>query len=361
MKDFPGPWLAKATPFPFVWRLFNGEIVPWTTKLHLKYGNVVRIEPDELSFTTPSAWPEIFLTRPQLPRAEIGTIVNVNGVRPIVHELKPEDHLRQRKVLAHGFSSKALKMQEYILQRYVDLLIQRFDELVVSKTEIDISDWYQFTSFDIIGDLVFGESFGALESARYHPWIATLFSGLKVGSIMTGFSYFPSFRLLGYLIPQFVKNILRLPLYQHFQYSVDQVNKRIARKTERPDIMKFVLDNNNHEDGLTKDELDTQMQLFVFAGSETAAATMSAVTWFMLKNPDMMKRLQRELRDAFSTLEEIDVARASKLPYLHAVIQEALRMHPPASTSNPRHVDRAITVAGHVVPPGVSLLLNSFG
>ena len=357
LKDFPGPWLAKATPFPYVWRLCNGEMVPWTTKLHLQYGNVVRIEPDELTFTAPSAWSEIFLSRPQLPRPKIGTIVNVNGVRPIVHELKPEDHLRQRRVLNHGFSSKALNMQEYVLQRYVDLLIKRFEELATSGTEIDISDWYQFISFDIIGDLVFGESFGSLEKSMYHPWIRTLFSGLKAGSIMTGFSYFPVLRLLGSCIPSYVKNILRLPLYKHFQYSIDHVNKRIARKTERPDIMKFVLEHN-HEGGLTKDELDTQMQLLIFAGSETTAATVSAVTWFMLKNSDMMQRLQREIRDAFQKLEEINVASASKLPYLHAVIREALRMHPPASTSNPRYVDRPITVAGYAIPPGVSFFPN---
>ena len=354
LKDFPGPWLARATPFPYVWRLCNGEMVSWMTKQHLKYGNVVRIEPDELSFTTPSAWSEIFLSRPQLPRPVIGTIVNVNGVRPVVHELKPEDHLRQRKILNHGFSNKALSMQEYILHQYVDILVKRFDEFAASGTEIDITDWYQFATFDITGDLVFGESFGSLEKSVYHPWVATLFSGLKAGSIMTGFTYFPVLRLLGFCIPLFIKNILRLPLYRHFQYSIDQVNKRLARKTERPDIMKFVLEHN-HEGGLSKDELDTQMQLLVFAGSETAAATCSAVTWFLLKNPEMMRRLQRELRDAFQTFEEIEIPKASKLPYLNAVLQEGLRLHPPAPTSNPRYVDRPIAVAGYNVPPGVSL------
>ena len=331
-------------------------MVSWTTKLHLQYGNVVRVEPDELTFTAPSAWSEIYLSRPQLPRAKIGSIVNVNGTMPIVHELQPEDHLRQRKVLNHGFSNKALKMQEYILQRYVDLLLRRFDELATYGTEIDISDWYQFVTFDIIGDLVFGESFGSLEKSMYHPWIKTFFSGLKVGSIMTSFSYFPVLRLLGRCIPSYIKNILNIPLYRHFQYSIEHVNRRIARETERPDIMKFVLENN-HKEGLTKDELDTQMQLLIFAGSETTAATMSAVTWFMLKDSVMMQRLQQEIRAAFRLLDEIDVASASKLPYLHAAIQEALRMHPPASTSSPRYVDRPITVAGYPLPAGVGFSL----
>ena len=326
----------------------------WTTELHLKYGNVVRVQPNELSFTVPSAWSEIFMSRPQLPKPVIGTMVNVNGVRPVVAELKPEDHLRQRKVLNHGFSNKALAMQESILQQYANLLVKRFGEYATSGVEIDISDWYQFITFDVISDLVFGKSFASLEKSEYHPWIKTLFAGLKVGSIFTGFSYFPSCRFLGHCIPNLVKNFLRLPLYKHFQYTVENVNARIARKTERADIMKFVLEHN-HDGALSKDELDTQMQLLIFAGSETTAATLSAATWFMLKDPDVMRRLQKELRDAFQEFDEIvDVASTSKLQFLHAVIQEALRLHPPAPTSNPRYVDRPITVGGHAVPPGVS-------
>lgn len=357
LKDFPGPWLARATPFPYVWRLCNGEAVSWMTKLHLQYGDVVRVEPDELTFTAPSAWSEIFLSRPQLPRPEIGTIVNVNGVRPVIHQLKAEDHLRQRKVLNHGFSTKALQMQEYILHQYADLLITRLDEMATAAAEFDIRHWYQYASFDIIGDLVFGESFSSLENSNYHPWVKILFAGLKAGSIMSAFSYFPLFRMLGKFIPTYVKNILRLPLYRHFQYSVNQVNRRIAQKTERPDIMKFVLEHN-HEGGMTKDELDTNMQLLVFAGSGTSAATMSAVTWFVLKDTKKMSKLQREVRNAFKSLEEIDVASATKLPYLHAIIQESLRLYTPAATSNPRYVDRPTTVAGHIVPPGVSFALS---
>lgn len=329
-------------------------MVNWTTRLHARYGNVVRVEPDELSFTNPSAWSEIFMSRPPLPKPEIGTIQNVNGVRPIVHELKPEDHSRQRKVLSHAFSIKALKMQEYILQKYVDLIVKRFGELATSKMEIDISDWYEFITFDIIGDLVFGDSFGSLEKAEYHPWIKVLFAGLKIGSIMSSFGYFPLLRLLGRGIPRAVENLLRKPLYEHFQYSVDHLDKRIARKTDRPDVVKFVLEHN--QDGaMTKDELDTQMQLLIFAGSQTSAATLSAVTWFMLKNPDMMQRLRREIRDAFQTYEEIDVGSVSKLEYLQAVIKEALRLHSPAATSSPRYTDRPITVDGRVIPAGVSL------
>lgn len=55
LRNFPGPKFAAATPLPFVWRLLNGRMVHWTTKLHAKYGVVVRVHPDELSFIGSSA------------------------------------------------------------------------------------------------------------------------------------------------------------------------------------------------------------------------------------------------------------------------------------------------------------------
>ena len=68
LRKFPGPWLAKASVFPFALRVLNGQMDKWTSKLHLRYGDVVRIMPDELSFINPAAWADIYVSRPQLPR-----------------------------------------------------------------------------------------------------------------------------------------------------------------------------------------------------------------------------------------------------------------------------------------------------
>ena len=74
LSKFPGPKSAAATPLPFVRRLITGHWLEWTTALHEQYGEVVRIHPDELSFISPSAWQDIYASRPQLPKPKIGTI-----------------------------------------------------------------------------------------------------------------------------------------------------------------------------------------------------------------------------------------------------------------------------------------------
>ena len=46
-----------------------------------------------------------------------------------------------------------------------------------------------------------------------------------------------------------------------------------------------------------------------------------------------MRRLIKEIGDAFRLDDEITFARTSKLSYLNAVLQESLRIYPPFVTS----------------------------
>ena len=330
---------------------------PWTLNLHKKYGEVVRILPDELSFTA-SAWDDIYTSRPQLPKSTIGSVVAANGTRPIVTIVHNPDHTRQRRILSHAFSDRALKEQEYILQNYSNLLVGRLREVTTNGHEVDICKWYDFVTFDIIGDLCFGESFKSLESAENHPWVAAAFTGVKISQLTACFTYFPPLNILvSYLTPAFLKE----KVHRHFVYSRDQIEKRIARKSDRPDFMRFILENN-HEDGMTRDEIHATVQLLVLAGSETSATTMTSTTWYTLKHPHVWKRLRTEIRCAFAKYDDIDVAAVSSLPFLHAVVQEAMRLHPPGPVAVPREVDRPnVVVSGRPVPPKVCTKIETSG
>ena len=52
---------------------------------------------------------------------------------------------------------------------YVELLIDRLHDHSKDGS-IDMSRWYNFTTFDIIGELLFGESFNMLESSEWNEW-----------------------------------------------------------------------------------------------------------------------------------------------------------------------------------------------
>jgi len=56
--------------------------------------------------------------------------------------------------------------QEDIIQTYIALLVNRIQDL--NGQAIDICNLYNCLTFDVIGDLVFGESFGSLEDTTLH-------------------------------------------------------------------------------------------------------------------------------------------------------------------------------------------------
>lgn len=328
-------------------------MVPWLSALHAEYGDVVRIKPNELSFISGSAWSEIYAARPQLPKPVEGSIVAVNGTRPIATIVHTPDHTRQRRILGHAFSDRALKQQEYILQQYADMLIQQLREVAETRRAVNLCDWYNFITFDIISDLCFGESFNNLETGKHHNWVAITFRSLKFLQVLTVLTLFPPLdKIVATLMPGFVKRQAE----RHFRYSADQIDKRLASKADRPDIMKFLLENN-HAKGMSRAEIDATVQLLVFAGSETSATNLTSATWFSLREPAIWDRLKGEIRSAFSSVDEIDVASVSKLPYVHAVLSEALRRHPPAPVAMPRVVDRPdVVVSGRSIPLNVGPL-----
>lgn len=61
-----------------------------------------------------------------------------------------------RRNFSLSFGDKNLRAQEPIMKHYIDLLVQKLRQN--SGIPINMVKWYNFTTFDLIGDLVFGES-----------------------------------------------------------------------------------------------------------------------------------------------------------------------------------------------------------
>lgn len=69
----------------------------------------------------------------------------------------------------------------------------------------------------------------------------------------------------------------------------------------------------------------------IFAGSDTTAASMRAIIYYLCRNPEAHEKLLTEIdgadRDG-KLSDPVTFAEAQEMKYLQAVIKEALRMHP---------------------------------
>ena len=60
LAHLPGPWICAITRLPLMYHEFSGKRRSFIHDLHLKYGPVVRVAPDEVSFATREALKEIY-------------------------------------------------------------------------------------------------------------------------------------------------------------------------------------------------------------------------------------------------------------------------------------------------------------
>ncbi|KAJ0425151.1 sterigmatocystin biosynthesis P450 monooxygenase stcL [Aspergillus carlsbadensis] len=367
LSHFPGPKLWAFSRIPYQWSIIRGQSHRKMLEMHNRYGAVLRVGPDELSFNSPQAFQDIYRARPGRPQYQkdpkfYGSLLNAVR-RSIVGNLDDKTHSRHRRLLANAFSERAMREQEGTVLHYSDLLVRRLRERTAVDKEgthtakADIKEWFNFIAFDVTGDLLFAETFDCLEESKLHPWIALIFAFVK-GITLAG--VINQFTLLRKMQEVFLPEKLRKQMLQHLDYSSEKADRRLKKGTARPDFMSALLkqglsdaEGNFVENPalMSHDEIHQNCAFISIAGSETSATTLSGCVYFLSKHPETLKRLNDEIRTAFTNDSDITAAICVGLPYLNAVIEETLRLYPPVAASLPRVVPSGGDVVdGYAVP-----------
>lgn len=355
LSKFPGPITAAASPLPNIRQNLKGNLVNWVCGLHAQYGDVVRISPNELSFSGADAYRDIYghkkAGQPTLTK-DPRFYKSPGDDSPEIVNAGFEDHARMRRIFSHAFSDRALKMQEPLFLTYVDKLVKKIRDgsKINPSRKYNMVQLYNFTTFDIMSDLTFGEPLNMLDDGSYHPWISAILAGFRFGVYLHTVRYFPLLEkfLIRYCVPKSI--IERHEL--HKQFSIARVDRRVEKQDARPDIWGLVLQRDDAS-GLSRGEMYSNTNTFMVAGTETTATLLSGLTFHLLQNPDKLRLLTEEIRQAFETEEEITIERLQALKYLHACLEEGLRMYPPVPSALPRITTAATNIDGKDVPAGV--------
>jgi cytochrome P450 len=142
---YPGPRLAAASRLWYCFHCYRGTLVHTLHALHEKYGDAVRTAPNELSFTSPSAWNDIYGHR--LGKAELMKdptfYQNISSGSGSILSAARDRHGVLRKQASHGFSERAMRSQEHVIHKYADLMVERLEECIdTGKPTVDMVDWY---------------------------------------------------------------------------------------------------------------------------------------------------------------------------------------------------------------------------
>jgi len=380
LRHYPGPTLWAATSVPYTLAFLSGHVSERIAELHAQHGDIVRVAPSRLSYTDPSAWRDIRGHRKAGESENTKEAEFYASSRNNVLGAPRDDHTRFRRVLAHGFSAKAMHLQEPLITRYVDLLIARLRDLVSSKAKsdpnshpsvkdgerddgavnreaVDIVSFFNFTTFDIIGDLSFGSPFGCLETMTLHPWVSSIFDSVADFSLVVTLRR--NAPLLLSTLRMVFPNWIGRAQADQAAYAAAQVSKRLALDTERHDFIDAMTftSTSNSEKGMSREEIIENARIMVLAGSETTATALSAAVYLLCCDSRVKQALTKEVREAFSDETEIDFHGVQRLKYIGAVLDESMRILPPVPGNFPRVAQKGgVVICGKFVPEGVSFL-----
>ncbi|KAK4224931.1 hypothetical protein QBC38DRAFT_396686 [Podospora fimiseda] len=359
LSKIPGPPLWCAIRLRYVFSQLSGNIVQDSAKFHQKYGHIVRVAPDEVSIVDKDIWADA-LQAPQISK-DPRWWEPLPGLPAlgIFGAINPDNHARVRKLISPAFTPRTLISQEPILQKYTSLLITRLREVVSANPDKpqNIVEWFNFTTFDIFGDLLFDESFECLHHSQYHSWMALLFNYAKSTVYNAVPGYYP---WLGFVFKKLLPPSMKKMIRQHHQFILDKLDRRF-KAIDRPDAMSHIIKAMQAEKTtISMDQLTTTAMDIVTAGSETTATALSAMVNYLVHHPDKLQNLTTELRTKFKDESEmtLDALREEKAPYLNAVINETLRMAPPIPWLPPRITPKEGKVICGTFLPGNTTLVS---
>ncbi|KAJ6002358.1 cytochrome P450 [Penicillium sp. IBT 35674x] len=289
LADFPGPFLGRASLVKSNRALAVFSYIDWedtplyctlAPEIRCGKGPIVRISPDELSFGSVEFWKAIYgHPTPQKPIPTKAAFYEVFSAgfrrRCIGSERDPHKHSQMRKMLSPAFSQRALLEQESIIGGIVDRFIHIIGERAAPGSNgINMTKWFEMGSFDILGEMAFGESFHSLENGNhtsYQIQITLLTYSLRktaflgrshhgtplldypCGQPETNWSYCNPFQTPGAFGASRAESNSR--------YSRNQVEKCLASTSSRKDFV-TLLANKVREGEVDKEEMAAHVSTF---------------------------------------------------------------------------------------------------
>ncbi|KAL8685071.1 MAG: hypothetical protein Q9224_005981, partial [Gallowayella concinna] len=172
IRHIPGPPLARFSNLWLLYQARRGRRSLAVDAAHKKYGALVRIQPDHVSIADPDAIPIIYSHTGGWTKSNYyDAFVSIQ--RGLFNTRDRAEHTRKRKAISHTFSAKSIAQFEQYIRCNLKELVRQWNKLADTATQsgeeyadMDCLQWFNYTAFDIIGDLAFGASFGMLSKGK---------------------------------------------------------------------------------------------------------------------------------------------------------------------------------------------------
>lgn len=262
--------------------------------------------------------------------------------------------LRQRRLIQPAFHRQRLAGFGGLMARATTDLLARWDTLDLAEP-LDVAHEMMRLTQRIVGQALFGTDLSAETIERIGAAFTT------VNTLITDFASMP-------FPPLFVPTPRNRRL-KEASLMLDRIvrdiiaQRRASRENkgeDRGDLLSLLLVARDADtgEGMPDEQVRDEVMTLLLAGHETTA-NLLAWTWHLLsQHPDAERRLRDEL-DTVLAGAPPSVDQLAALPYTRMVLDEALRLYPPAWAIT-RNAVMADTLSGCAIPAGGFIMLSPY-
>ncbi|KAI1619965.1 cytochrome P450 [Exophiala viscosa] len=363
MRHLPGPWYARVSKLWIIYKTVQGVRARSIHDLHRKFGQWVVIGPDEVSTSDQDAIVPIYGATSKFCKTTFYTY-QLRGIPELFTMSSQKQHADRRRLLAHLFSMSTMKDYEPVISDNVKLCMSQIAEQGCPGQASNLYDWFHYLSMDIICELCFGRTFNMLREGMNSTYIQDMYQSLEIEPVRYHFGFLN--RYAGWAPLKWVRESEAASV-RSFAKGIRMVQeyKQNPEKKRAKDLLRKMLDARDEAgNALPEDELNVEAVGLILAGSHTTSSSLTWIVWRLLRHPDILSRLVKELDDALLQCPRVAVPPhhyLEHLTYFNAVIKEGLRIDTAVPGSTPRYVPHGgADISGHYLPGGATVSIQAY-
>lgn len=343
----PGPWHASLTDLDRVLSCATGSQMNHHLALHATYGPLVRIGPNHISFSSTDLIPTVYSIGSKFCKSAFYSLFDIKapgGQVPTIFSVRDEErHKAIKRPVAGAYSLSALKELEPRNDACSAIFLRKMGEYADGKDGgvVDLGVWVHWYAFDVISSITFSNCLGFMEAETdVNDIIAAIEGRLVYNSVVGQVPWLHKYLFGNPVIAWLSSFIPRIAVMNSSRFIVDFAARQLQRYQDkdvdaaaglRDMLDRFKRFKDDGEKTMGDDELLSHATSNIFAGSDTTAASLRAVFYYLCRTPEAYGKVLAEIDEADARGELSDpvtFAEAQRLPYFQAVVKEALRMHP---------------------------------
>nr|XP_020166891.1 indole-2-monooxygenase-like [Aegilops tauschii subsp. strangulata] len=276
------------------------------------------------------------------------------------------DYWRQiRKITAtHLLSSKKVGSYRLARENEVQDAMARIRAAAARSTAVDLSKLLSSFTTDIVCHAVSGKSFrGGGRNELFRELVET--SSKLIG----GFNledYFPKLARLDVVRRMVCARAERIK--KKWDDLLDEIINDHAKNTmldheinqDRETDFIDVLLSIQQEYNLTRENVKAVLVDMFIGGTDTSFIVLDCAMAELIQNPEVMTKLQAEVRSVAEGKEMVTEEDLNGMIYLKGVIKETLRLHSPVPLFLPHLSMADCDIEGYTIPSGTRVIINGW-